>query len=79
MHRFVSGGYLLQATKERMLLNTSKKDICKCKGKSGPTGYTPYLEGLGSYLHNGILRSREKEGAYTLCKSMDGTGEHYAK
>ena len=31
------------------------------------------------YLHNGILRSREKEGAYTLCKSMDGTGEHYAK
>ena len=31
------------------------------------------------YLHNGILRSREKEGAYTLCDSMDGTGEHYAK
>ena len=27
------------------------------------------------YLHNGILRSREKEGAYTLCNSMDGTGE----
>ena len=24
----------------------------------------------------GILRSREKEGAYTLCNSMDGTGEH---
>ena len=35
MHRFVLGGYLLQTTKERMLLNTSKKDICKCKGKSG--------------------------------------------
>ena len=31
------------------------------------------------YLHNGILRSREKEGAYTLCNNMDGTGEHYAK
>ena len=30
-------------------------------------------------LHNGILRSREKEGAYTLCNSMDETGEHYAK
>ena len=30
------------------------------------------------YLHNGILCSREK-GAYTLCNSMDGTGEHYAK
>ena len=23
--------------------------------------------------------SREKEGAYTLCNGMDGTGEHYAK
>ena len=30
------------------------------------------------YLHNGILRSREKDGAYTLCNRMDGTGEHYA-
>ena len=35
-HRFALGGYLLQKTKERMLLITSKrKDICKCKGKSG--------------------------------------------
>ena len=31
------------------------------------------------YLHNGILHTKEKEGAYTLCNSMDGTGEHYAK
>ena len=31
------------------------------------------------HLHNGILCSREKEGAYTLCDSMDGTGEHHAK
>ena len=31
------------------------------------------------YLHNGILRSREKEGAYILCNSIDGTGEHYVK
>ena len=31
------------------------------------------------HLHNGILRSREKEGAYTLCHSMDGTGEHYVE
>ena len=30
------------------------------------------------HLHNGILHSREKEGAYTLCNSMDGTGKHYA-
>ena len=36
MHRFTLGDYLLQITKERMLLITSKKkDICKCKGKSG--------------------------------------------
>ena len=33
MHRFVLGGYLLQTTKERMLLNTSKKDICNVKGE----------------------------------------------
>ena len=31
------------------------------------------------HLHNGILCSREKERAYTLHDSMDGTGEHYAK
>ena len=29
VHRFALGGYLLQKTKERMLLITSKKDICK--------------------------------------------------
>ena len=29
-------------------------------------------------LHNGILCSRKKEVAPTLCNSMDGTGEHYA-
>ena len=31
------------------------------------------------HLHNAILHSRKKEGAPTLCDSMDGTGEHYAK
>ena len=30
------------------------------------------------HLHNGILHSREKEGAPTLRDSTDGTGEHYA-
>ena len=29
------------------------------------------------HLHNGILRSTKKEGAPTLCDSMDGTGEYY--
>ena len=31
------------------------------------------------YLHNGILHSREKEGAPTLRNSMDGTEDPYAK
>ena len=31
------------------------------------------------HLQNEILLSRKKEGAPTLCDSMDGTGEHYAK
>ena len=31
------------------------------------------------HLHNGIVCSREKEGAYAFCNSMDGTGKHYAK
>ena len=30
-------------------------------------------------LHDGILWSRKKEGAPTLCDSMDGTRDHYAK
>ena len=31
------------------------------------------------HLHNGIILSREKEGAPTLRDVMDGTGKHYAK
>ena len=31
------------------------------------------------HLNNGNLCSRKKEGAPTLCDSMDGTGKHYAK
>ena len=49
MHRFVLGGYLLQ-TKERMSLNTSKKDICNVKREMVETGYAPYLEGLAQIL-----------------------------
>ena len=30
------------------------------------------------HLHNAILCSEKKEGAPTLCDSMDGTGKHYA-
>ena len=49
MQRFVLGGYLLK-TKERVLLNTSKKDICNIKGEVVETGYAPYLEGLAQIL-----------------------------
>ena len=38
MHRFVLDGYLLQTTKDRMSLNTSKKDICNVKGEMVKTG-----------------------------------------
>ena len=31
------------------------------------------------HLHNGILHSRKKGGTPTLCNSMDGTEEYYAK
>ena len=31
------------------------------------------------HLHSGILLGRKKEENFTLCDSMDGPGEHYAK
>ena len=49
MQRFVLGVYLLQ-TKERMSLNTSKKDICNVKREMVKTRYVPYLEGLAQIL-----------------------------
>ena len=54
MYRFAVGDYLLQITKERLLLITSKIRMLQIKGKSGRTGYTPYLGSLaqifGSYF-----------------------------
>ena len=50
MHRFTVGDYLLQITKERMLLITSKRRMLQIKGKGGWTGYTPYLGGLAHIL-----------------------------
>ena len=35
MHRFAVGDYLLQITKERMLLITSKRRMLQIKGESG--------------------------------------------
>ena len=31
------------------------------------------------HLHSGILLGHKKEENVTLCNSMDGPGEHYAK
>ena len=31
------------------------------------------------HLHTGILLSHKKEENFTLCNSMDGPGDHYAK
>ena len=50
MHRFAVGDYLLQITKERMLLITLKRRMLQIKGKSGSTGYTPYVGGLAQIL-----------------------------
>ena len=50
MHRFTVGDYLLQITKERMLLITSKRRMLQIKGESGWTGYIPYLGGLAQTL-----------------------------
>ena len=50
MHSFAVGDYLLQVTKERMLLITSKRRMLQIKGKSGWTDYTPYLGGLARTL-----------------------------
>ena len=35
MHRFTVGDYLLQTTKERMLVITSKRRMLQIKGESG--------------------------------------------
>ena len=50
IHRYLLVVYLLQTTKERMSLNTSKNDICNVKGEMVKTSYVPYLEGLAQIL-----------------------------
>ena len=45
-----TGDYLLRTIKERMSLNTSKKDICNVKGEMVKTVYAPYLGGLAQNL-----------------------------
>ena len=49
-----------------------------CKKPKCPSA-NKWIKKTMVHLHNGILRSREIEGAYTLWNGMDRTGEHYAK
>ena len=52
MHRFTVGDYLLQTTKDRILLIIAKRRMLQIKGQSGQTGYTPYLGGLAQTLES---------------------------
>ena len=51
--------------------------IAKCWKQPKCPSVNEWIKKL-EHLHNGILHSREKEGAPTFCDSMDGTGEYYA-
>ena len=42
MHRFDTGDYLFRATKDRILLITSKRRMLQLKGEAA---HTPYLGG----------------------------------
>ena len=61
MHRFAVGDYLLQITKERMLLITSKRRKLQIKGKSGWTGYTP----VNIFCHSPGWRSFSKSKSHS--------------
>ena len=52
--------------------------IAKCRQQHKCPSVNEWIKKTVIHLHNGILQSRKKEGAPTLCNSMDRTGEHYA-
>ena len=53
--------------------------IAKCGKQPNCPSANEWINKTMVPLHNGILCSRKKEGAPTLCDSMDGTGKRYAK
>ena len=53
--------------------------IAKCRQQHKCPSVNEWIKKTVIHLHNGILHSREKEGAPTLDNIVDGTGEHYAK
>ena len=55
--------------------------IAKCWKQPKCPSVNEWIKNYGTFTQwNSMqIESRQKEGAYTLCNSMDGTGEHYAK
>ena len=53
--------------------------IGKCWKQPKCPSVNEWIKKTVVHLHNGILYSRKKERTPTLCDSMDGTGEYYAK
>ena len=79
MHRFTVGDYLLQTTKDRILLITSKRRMLQIQGESGWTGYSPYLGGLaqtsGSYRYSvNICCLNPGWGSFSKSKSHSSLG-----
>ena len=52
--------------------------IAKCWNQPKCPSVNEWIKKL-VHLHHGILHSRKKEGALTLCDNMNGIGEYYAK
>ena len=52
--------------------------VAECWKQPRHPSVNEWIKNCGTSI-NGMLLSREKEGAPTLWDSMDGTGEHYAK
>ena len=44
-----------------------------------PTSEGSFEDWMRADVNNGILLGHKKEESFTLCNSMDGPGEHYAK
>ena len=79
MHRFTVGDYLLQTTKDRILLITSKRRMLQLEGESGWTGYTPYLKWFNTDFRklkilskNLLPQSRVREFSKSNCHSSLG-------
>ena len=53
--------------------------IAKCWKQPQCPSLNEWIKKTVVHLQNGILHSREKAGAPTLCDSMYGTGEQYAE